>query len=101
MDDAALARRVWEAWVEALQVHDGSFEQFINPQVGDLVLEITDGAQALQAGTFLPTSFGTLMTELEDGHTSAEVVAIIESADGLRHEWTRGQFIRVPEHLGR
>jgi hypothetical protein len=92
-----IARRTWQMWLESLELHDGSFETFVDPQPGDWVLEIVDGVRALEAGTFMPASLGILRTPLVKGRGDGRVM--LELADGGRCEWTRCQFIKVPASL--
>lgn len=87
-----IALAAWEAWTESLERFDGSYADLANPVVGDLVLEITDGARALEQDKFMPASLGWLRERSGDE-------AVVEQLDGSVSHWQHAKFVRVDQQL--
>ncbi len=88
-----IAQTTYDLWKESLERHDDSYLDYLNPQVGDLVLEITVGAMALEEGIYMPSCLGWLDSDAD--HYPVR----LQQLDGTTSEWTTCQFVKVPSDL--
>ncbi len=93
IDPHQIAQTAYGLWKESLERHDDSYLDYLNPQVGDLVLEITVGAMALEEGIYMPSCLGWL-----DSDVTLFPVRL-RQMDGTVSEWATCQFVKVPSDL--